>query len=80
MNHVVKINKHWFKALNYGKNFEVRKNDRGYQKGDTISLIEIDCDKFDYPTGNEITFTIDYVFPLSALNINSDYVVISLRA
>ena len=42
MEHSIKIEESYYKAVLSGdKNFEVRYNDRGYQKGDTVLLNEV---------------------------------------
>ena len=57
------------------KLFEVRRNDRHFQKGDGIILMEWDGEKY---TGCQIFGSITYV--LSGFDaINSDYVVFGFR-
>ena len=57
------------------KLFEVRRNDRHFQKGDGIILMEWDGDNY---TGAQIFASITYV--LSGFDaINSDYVVFGFR-
>lgn len=41
--HVIKINQNYADAVLHGeKNFEIRYNDRGYQKGDRVFFIVVD--------------------------------------
>ena len=57
------------------KLFEVRKNDRHFQKGDVIILMEWDGEKY---TGHQIIGSITYV--LSGFDaINSEYVVFGFK-
>lgn len=42
MEHEIKIDKNYFRAVIEGdKNFEIRYNDRGYQKGDRVLMREV---------------------------------------
>lgn len=72
------------------KTFEFRNNDRGFQKGDTVTLQEFDPNKIQAVsmkmklkgnesstgayTGRYIMFEIGYVLP-----VNAEYVVFSLN-
>lgn len=57
--HNVKIQPEYYKAVIAGmKTFELRKNDRNYEVGDTVCLEEHDGDEF---TGRYVTVTITYV-------------------
>lgn len=63
MLHTLKIQSRYFKDVVSGlKTFEIRKNDRDYEVGDTLELEEID-DDFEY-TGDrcyrEVTYITDY--------------------
>jgi uncharacterized protein YqfB (UPF0267 family) len=74
MHHDLKIQPCYFEAvLNGDKTFEIRNNaDRGFQKGDTVTLKEIGSEgKF---TGREIDVTITYV---CSYEQQKDYVVFS---
>lgn len=61
------------------KNFEVRKNDRGFKTGDLLDLIEWDPDTGDF-TGRqcrrEVTYILDNSNPFVALG---DMVIMSIR-
>ena len=57
--HVIKILPLYYKAVIAGmKNFELRKNDRDYQVGDTVRLEEYDGENC---TGRYCTVVITYV-------------------
>ena len=59
MHHDLKIESDYFKQVACGdKTFEIRYNDRGYQKGDTICLNEIIVGS---RTGGKIDKVITYV-------------------
>ncbi|MCH7253554.1 ASCH/PUA domain-containing protein [Clostridioides difficile] len=65
MIHELKILPQYFKeVVNGNKNFEVRKNDRGFKKGDLLVLQEFDGREYTgLETRKEITYVLD----------NSDY-------
>ena len=59
MKHEIKILPEYFEAVACGaKKFELRKNDRCYEVGDTVILRE--WNGFEY-TGDEVAVTITYV-------------------
>lgn len=69
MLHILKIwPQYYTRVISGEKTFEVRKNDRGFQAGDTVLLQEYDPEKADafHYTGNEQEFTIGYVLPIDA--------------
>lgn len=83
MHHDLKIAPAYFKAVIEGrKTFEIRKDDRGFQAGDTVTLLEYDdgslgryvppSDRF---TGAKHDATIGYV---TAFEQKPGYVVFSL--
>ena len=58
------------------KNFEIRKNDRDYAVGDTITLKEFDGKEF---TGNEIKDrTITYIFKGGKYGLSDEYCILQL--
>jgi hypothetical protein len=69
MHHYLKIHPPFYSAVIDGdKTFEIRKNDRGYQKGDSVTLSEYDPDLWDKDnqvygcyTGNYVVAVITYV-------------------
>jgi len=81
MTHNIKIRESFAKAVYLGiKTFEVRKNDRGYQKGDTVKftvLYDSDgCEMIDHPL-SKIEYKITYV--LSGWGIEDGYVVFGIK-
>ena len=69
MNHMLKIKKQYYNdILNNNKRFEVRRNDRGYQVGDSIQM---NCGDLPSITGT-ITYITDY-------NQKDGYVVFGFR-
>jgi hypothetical protein len=83
MHHDLKILAPYFEAVIDGrKTFEVRKNDRGYQSMDTVTLLEYDPEHKGYYrseaemyTGRKHTATIGYV---TGYEQKDGYVVFSL--
>lgn len=60
MTHELKILPEFFRAVNCGeKNFEIRKNDRDYQKHDVLILKEWDGEKY---TGRQIERSVGYIY------------------
>ena len=80
MKHKLKTLQPFFEAVRLGKKrFEVRKNDRGYEEGDTLELIE--CREQDSePTGRAITCVVDYVLDGGRFGVETGYVVMSICA
>lgn len=77
--HEIKLLEDYCDAVLSGeKTFEVRKNDRGYQKGDHISFIPVDrlCLKIPHPV-SEKEYEITYVH--SGLGLENGYVVFSIK-
>ena len=59
--HVLKIEKHYMQAKNRGeKPFEIRCNDRGFQKGDTVTYMSTETNSVEYRGLFEITYVIGY--------------------
>jgi hypothetical protein len=74
-NHVLKVWPPFFAKLADGsKNFEIRKNDRGYQEGDTLTLREWDSETKQY-TGREVGRVITY---MTSMHQQYGYVVMAL--
>lgn len=79
--HELKIERRWADDILYfGKSFEVRKNDRNFQKGDRIqfNVLEegtefIDCK---HPLGEEI-YEIEYVH--EGLGMEKGYAVLAIK-
>ena len=78
MTHIIKLLETFADAVLDGrKNFEVRENDRGYQRGDHISFIVVDKhgNRVSHPLEIEL-FVITYV--LSGWGIKDGYVVFGI--
>lgn len=75
MRHELKIWPQYFsRVIDGSKTFEVRKNDRGFQCGDLVTLKEYDPSiNGGCYTGGRVDFKIGYVLP-----IDTDRVVFSL--
>lgn len=67
----------YYEAINQGdKNFEVRRDDRGFQKGDTLILYKHDGTKFvDYVS---IRRRVVYILTGGQFGIEPGYVVMAL--
>lgn len=81
MIHELKCDPKYFRRVfDAQKNFEVRKNDRDFQIGDTIRLREYDRDAKEY-TNRELFFKISYI--LSHFDypdgLKDDYCVLGLK-
>ena len=79
MHHEVKILPVYFQAhLNGDKPFEIRYNaDRGFQKGDTITLVECTDGSIATATGRQVKRTITYV---TNYDQKREMVVLGLRS
>jgi len=79
MRHDLKIWPQFFAMVRRGvKLFEVRSNDRGYQKCDTLLLQEYDPDANVF-TGNSLTCDVTCVVSGAEFGIHSGYVVMGLK-
>lgn len=85
--HNVKCWPNYFDAIERGdKTFDVRRDDRGYQRGDTLVLEKFDPKKngYVYPTHHlsakpfSIKKTISYVLTGGQFGIEPGYVVLAL--
>lgn len=90
MTHILKTLAPYWDAVERGeKNFEVRRDDRGFQKGDRLVLRRLDPDLigaqmeivagYDPPLYREIAKTINYVLTGGQLGIEPGYVVLGLE-
>lgn len=83
MTHKIKIKESFADAVYRGeKTFEIRYNDRGYQKGDLVEFIVVSDSEGLTPKTKKhplmgMTFVIDYV--LSGWGLQDGYVVFSIR-
>jgi hypothetical protein len=67
MKHELKIWPQFYKPVSEGrKTFEIRKNDRGFQAGDWVSLNEWEPSAGCYTGAAPLCFTIGYVLPVDA--------------
>jgi hypothetical protein len=74
MIHRLKCTSNTFQStLDKQKPFEIRRNDRHFQKGDTVILEEIDFESLNY-TGRQLQFEIGFVTNFAQCE---DYVVFS---
>lgn len=74
--HEVKILSDFFQAVEAGlKTFECRFNDRNYEVGDVIILLEVIDDMY---TGRGISKSISYILEGGQFGIMDGYVVMSL--
>ena len=81
MLHTIKIKESFAEAVLSGdKTFEVRLNDRGYQKGDKVRFIVLydrgGCENIAHPLSKK-TYVITYV--LSGWGIQEGYVVFGIK-
>lgn len=80
MTHIIEIKKEYAQAVYLGeKPFEVRYNDRGYQKGDLIKFKVMDgyFRDLNHPL-NDMTFEITYVLG-SFIGLAPNYVAFAIR-
>ena len=76
--HCVKCKSHFYDAIKDGsKTFEVRRNDRCYQKGDFIELSRTVVTGF-IENDEKLTRQITYVLPGGDYGIDPGYVVLGL--
>lgn len=88
MTHDLKTWKEYFEEIWEGrKTFEVRKNDRNFQVGDTLNLVEMDLggygmtdhDLSRFPTGRTIQAEVTYILKGGLFGIEEGYVVMSIE-
>jgi ASC-1-like (ASCH) protein len=72
--HHLKILPEYYNAVRYGaKTFEIRKDDRNYEVGDTLILKEYENDSF---TGNLIRAVVTYITDYAQTD---DYIVMAIE-
>jgi len=78
---------HWLKTwipyfdavVSGAKPFEVRRDDRGFQRGDRVRLVEVsEPARGMIPTGREAQYVITYVLTGGQFGIEPGYVVLGL--
>lgn len=76
--HILKIKKQYADEISAGnKMFEVRLNDRNYQKGDLVQFMVTDCDELHDIDKN--MFQITYVLSEFPQGLRRGYVVFGIR-
>lgn len=74
--HELKILPKYFKDVVDGyKKFELRKNDRDFQIGDSLLLKEFDGDY----TGDSVQVVITYIFQGGEYGLDKDYVILGIE-
>ena len=81
--HVLKCWSVYWDAIERGdKNFEVRRDDRGFQKGDTLVLRRFNRDRYVYEFDNgqyrELRRIVSYILTGGQFGIEPGYVVMAL--
>lgn len=80
MTHNLKTWKPFFQDVLSGiKTFELRKNDRNYQVGDFLQLMEVDPDNDLAPTGRNTTVEIIYMLSGERWGLQPGYVVLGIK-
>ncbi len=78
MTHHLKTWPEYFEEVFNGKkNFELRKDDRGFRVGDILVLKEYDSKSERY-TGREISKKVNYILEGGSLGLEKGYVVMAL--
>lgn len=79
MTHELKTHPEFFEEVFKGhKDFEVRKNDRNFQKDDFLVLQEWNPENKEY-TGRSLARRVDYVLHGGQFGIEKGYVVMSIK-
>ena len=78
MIHELKILPKWFKDVQSGKkNFEIRRNDRGYKVNDMLILKEYERGRY---TGKEIVKKIEYIYQGDGTyGLSSEFCILGLK-
>jgi len=78
MMHQLKTWPKYFQAIKGGdKTFEYRKNDRGFEKGDILNLLEYNPDTQQY-TGDELHVKVTYILE-GQMGIIDGYAIMSIE-
>lgn len=77
--HELKAWPEYFRAVYSGqKSFEIRKNDRDYQKGDTLTIREFNPDNSTY-TGRSCSRRVTYVLPGGQFGLAEGVVAMAIK-
>lgn len=77
--HELKVWPEFFSALLHGsKTFEIRKNDRGYAKGDSLTLREWCPDKEAY-TGRACSRRVTYIMDGGGFGLERGFIAMAIR-
>lgn len=80
MEHELKTWQPFFQhVLDGEKTFEVRRNDRGFQRGDTLVLRETEGQSSYYRTGRELRVQVAYVLTGEQFGIRDGYCVMGIK-
>lgn len=81
MLHKIKIRESFANAVNLGdKTFEVRRNDRGYQKGDTVEFVVLyDSDGCEYVDHSLSKKRYEITYVLSGWGVENGYCVFGIK-
>lgn len=78
MEHFLRINKNDFEfILSNERTFDIRKNDRPYNKGDKLIYVEID--ENDFETGRNVVTKITYIETKQLVGLIDDYCAMSFK-
>lgn len=78
MKHELKTWTKYFEAVFNGKkNFELRKDDRGFQIGDILILKEWEPELGKY-TGRQLTKSVTYIFEGGSLGLEKGFVIMAI--
>lgn len=78
MTHELKILPRWFEDVcKQKKTFEIRRNDRNFQVGDTLILKEYERGRY---TGREVKRTVSYIYyGDGTYGLSDEFVVMAIR-
>ena len=80
MHHILKIKQQYLIHIIEGvKTFEIRKNDRDYQVGDTISYMPLESDDYDVYNMKCPIPEYEIIYIHSGFGVNASYVVMSIK-
>ncbi|MGI2906127.1 DUF3850 domain-containing protein [Tolypothrix sp. VBCCA 56010] len=72
--------KPFFEAvINKDKTFEMRKDDRGFEVGDNLRLIEVEADKDLQPTGRVAKYRVTYILRGEQWGVMPEYTISAIK-